>query len=187
MPAAAIHHTDPNAKLTFEATRPDGSALPPWITFDTQTKAFIIIPPKDFQVKMPIMVHAIDEYGNEAKAVFTVNIVRDGLATNNVETLQDTGEGSFTNSDNKQTENQNQENEDVGGEIGRLLESLDELGKHAAPKQDLQPQEKDPATDDNRAGNADFSKQMELAKKDNFANDIDLIYENFSEIMDTIA
>ncbi|MEO1128900.1 MAG: putative Ig domain-containing protein [Planctomycetota bacterium] len=61
--------------LTFEATLADGSALPPWLTFDPVTRTFAGTPGAPDVGAMSIRVTAIDGSGQQASTTFSVNIL----------------------------------------------------------------------------------------------------------------
>ncbi|WP_320173984.1 DUF4347 domain-containing protein [Maridesulfovibrio sp.] len=192
IPAAAIHHTDPNAQLSFEATRPDGSPLPPWITFDTQTKAFMITPPKDVQVKMPIMVKAIDDFGNEAKAVFTIKIVKDGLGSNSIEAgplVEESQQDESSDKAERRLGDGNQRlgegDQDILGEVDRLIESLN--GLQDSESQENEEGEAAGLEDDSHADNSDFSSQMAKAGRKGFFADVALIQEALSKAVNKLG
>jgi hypothetical protein len=73
IPAWSFRHTNPNEQLVFEATRPDGSALPEWLRFNPKLLLFSGIPPKGAHNEV-VMVTATDSYGNQVHAVFTVHV-----------------------------------------------------------------------------------------------------------------
>jgi CshA-type fibril repeat protein len=73
IPSGSFRHTNPNAQLEFEATRPDGSALPNWLQFNPKLLRFSGVPPKG-AYNQEVMVTARDSYGNEVHAIFYVHV-----------------------------------------------------------------------------------------------------------------
>jgi hypothetical protein len=73
IPSWSFRHTNPNAQLEFEATRPDGSPLPNWLRFDPKRLLFSGIPPRGAH-NTEVMVTATDVYGNEVHAIFKVHV-----------------------------------------------------------------------------------------------------------------
>ncbi|MCX7066910.1 MAG: DUF4347 domain-containing protein [Methylococcales bacterium] len=78
IPSWSFRHTNPNAQLEFEATRPDGSALPEWLQFNPKLLRFSGVPPKDAHHE-EVMVTARDAYGNEVHAIFYVHVNKESL------------------------------------------------------------------------------------------------------------
>lgn len=77
IPAAAIHHTDPGATIKFVASKSDDTPLPHWISFNAKDRAFLITPPVGAPEEMVLKVKAIDEWGNETEAFFTIKILEE--------------------------------------------------------------------------------------------------------------
>jgi hypothetical protein len=73
VPRWAFRHTDPNEQLEFEASHPDGSALPEWLKFNPKTLRFLGVAPKGAN-DQHVMVTARDTYGNEVHTIFTVHV-----------------------------------------------------------------------------------------------------------------
>lgn len=67
----------PQPNLTFEAKRPDGTALPSWITFNPGDLTFSGTPPLDSYGRLEITIKARDVAGNTAEASFNLLIGRD--------------------------------------------------------------------------------------------------------------
>ena len=59
MPADAFSDVD-SATLTYTATLSDGSALPPWLTFDALTRTFSGTPPANATDTFDLTVAASD-------------------------------------------------------------------------------------------------------------------------------
>jgi hypothetical protein len=76
VPRWSFRHTDPNEQLEFEASHPDGSALPEWLKFNPKTLRFSGLTPKDANDQQ-VMVTARDTYGNEVHTIFTVHVNKD--------------------------------------------------------------------------------------------------------------
>ncbi len=109
IPAAAIHHTDPAAQISFEATLPDGSPLPNWVTFDPSNQTFAVTPPTDAPERITIVVHAYDEQNREAKATFTLKVINNDLEG----AAMDDGTSDSEDSQNVKGDNNQQEQEQV--------------------------------------------------------------------------
>ncbi len=73
IPSWSFRHTNPNAQLEFEATRPDGSSLPEWMQFNPKLLRFSGIPPKGAHNE-EVMVTVRDSFGNEVHAIFSVHV-----------------------------------------------------------------------------------------------------------------
>jgi hypothetical protein len=73
VPRWAFQHSNPSEHLKFEATKPDGSSLPKWLTFDPYNLKFSGIPPQGAKT-IQVMVTVRDSSGNEVKAYFTVTV-----------------------------------------------------------------------------------------------------------------
>ena len=78
IPSWSFRHTNPNAQLEFEATRPDGSALPEWLQFNPKLLRFSGVPPKGAHHE-EVMVTARDVYGNEVHAIFYVHVNKESV------------------------------------------------------------------------------------------------------------
>ena len=65
------------AELAFEAARSDGSPLPEWLSFDTNTATFSGTPPEGVEGVVEIRVVARDADGNEAVAEFRLRLERE--------------------------------------------------------------------------------------------------------------
>ncbi len=78
IPRWSFSHTKPNEQLVFDATYPDGSALPDWLRFNPKLLRFSGIPPKGAHDEQ-VMVTATDSYGNEVHAIFTVHVNKERI------------------------------------------------------------------------------------------------------------
>lgn len=78
IPRWSFSHTKPNEQLVFDATYPDGSALPEWLRFNPKLLRFSGIPPKGAHDEA-VMVTATDSYGNEVHAIFTVHVNKERI------------------------------------------------------------------------------------------------------------
>ena len=78
IPSWSFRHTNPNAQLEFEATRPDGSALPEWLQFNPKLLRFSGVPPKG-AFNEEVMVTARDAHGNEVHAIFYVHVNKESV------------------------------------------------------------------------------------------------------------
>ncbi len=85
IPNGAFIHTNSDEKLSYEATRPDGTALPTWIQFNADKGDFVIDPPEGVYQTMDILVTAKDGKGNKASSSFTIILLDDGPASGPVE------------------------------------------------------------------------------------------------------
>lgn len=65
---------DDDALLTLAATRPDGTALPDWLTFDEMTNTFSGTPPVGSEGTLDVMVTASDPGGLTVSDQFTLTI-----------------------------------------------------------------------------------------------------------------
>jgi Ca2+-binding RTX toxin-like protein len=73
LPAGAFFDVD-DAALTLSATLGDGTALPDWLSFNTETLSFSGIPPINFDGDLSITVTAIDAGNLSASSTFTLDI-----------------------------------------------------------------------------------------------------------------
>lgn len=80
IPSGAFRHTNPNAQLEFEATRPDGTALPEWLIFNPKLLRFSGTPPRGAH-NQEVMVTARDSFGNEVEAIFYVYVNKERVRT----------------------------------------------------------------------------------------------------------
>jgi hypothetical protein len=67
----------PQAQLSYEAKRPDGSSLPSWLTFNPNDLTFSGTPPRGAYGRLEILIRARDVAGNIADANFNILIGRD--------------------------------------------------------------------------------------------------------------
>ncbi|MBK1879382.1 putative Ig domain-containing protein, partial [Pelagicoccus mobilis] len=65
---------DEGAELSFEATQADGSALPAWLEFNSETGTFSGTPENDDVGLLSIEVTAIDESGSSVTETFSIEI-----------------------------------------------------------------------------------------------------------------
>ncbi len=72
VPPDIFRHSNPNENLTYEARRPDGSALPNWLTFDARALTFRGTPPNSARGPVDIVIVAKDTLGNQAEAQFRI-------------------------------------------------------------------------------------------------------------------
>ncbi|KZC98822.1 hypothetical protein AUP43_14735 [Oceanibaculum pacificum] len=75
MPANAFRHTDPAERIAVEATLPDGSALPSYVIFDSDTGTFTVdtdVPREAGVEGIDIRVKGRDTAGNEVSTTFFV-------------------------------------------------------------------------------------------------------------------
>ena len=85
IPNGAFIHTNSNEKISYEATMPDGSALPTWVQFNPDKGDFVIDPPDGVYQTMDILVTAKDGKGNKASSSFTIILLDDGPAAGPIE------------------------------------------------------------------------------------------------------
>ena len=74
LPPNAFVDTQSQQTLTFTATLVDGSPLPAWLAFDTQTRTFAGTPPASSVGTVDIRVSATDVGGLTAQADFTLEV-----------------------------------------------------------------------------------------------------------------
>ena len=74
LPFGMFKHTDPNAKVTVEATLADGRPLPDWLKFDPSSGCFTATPPEGTGGAMDIKVTARDQKGNVVTSQFLLHI-----------------------------------------------------------------------------------------------------------------
>ncbi|MCR6629890.1 MAG: VCBS domain-containing protein [Magnetospirillum sp.] len=72
VPPNIFRHTNPNEPLAFEASRPDGSPLPKWLSFDARNLTFRGVPPDSAKGAVDIVITAKDTKGNKAEAQFRI-------------------------------------------------------------------------------------------------------------------
>ncbi|WP_208852224.1 VCBS domain-containing protein [Roseomonas genomospecies 6] len=77
VPKNIFRHTNPNERLVYQATRPDGSPLPNWLQFDAQNLSFRGAPPTEARGALDIVIVAKDSRGNQAAAQFRVLVTQD--------------------------------------------------------------------------------------------------------------
>ena len=70
LPYDTFTHTKPDAVILLTAKQADGSALPNWVQFDSQSGTFTVNPPAGFNEELKILVTARDQEGREATASF---------------------------------------------------------------------------------------------------------------------
>ncbi|RYY94297.1 MAG: hypothetical protein EOO24_25040, partial [Comamonadaceae bacterium] len=85
VPADAFAHTDPRAVIRLQATREDGSPLPPWMQFDSVTGRLGGVPPPDFEGDLEIRVTARDNQGHEATNRFKLTVGKGAVAQRQVD------------------------------------------------------------------------------------------------------
>jgi len=83
VPRNIFRHSNPGENLNFEAKRPDGSPLPPWLKFDANNLTFSGTPPVGVVGVQDFIVVARDSNGNEVTAQVQINVARD---VENIET-----------------------------------------------------------------------------------------------------
>ena len=74
LPQDAFVHARPDQVVRLSARLADGSPLPAWLQFDAANGSFTGTPPKEFQGEVRISVVARDGTGNEAAALFRLNV-----------------------------------------------------------------------------------------------------------------
>ncbi|QJT08011.1 hypothetical protein E8L03_03300 [Oceanidesulfovibrio marinus] len=76
IPAGTFSDIDQNDTLTYSATRADGSALPEWLQFDSETQTFSGHVPTDAEGSVDIKVFASDGHGDDSYAsdVFSIAV-----------------------------------------------------------------------------------------------------------------
>ena len=72
MPPNLFVDSLPNAHMTFEAKRPDGSPLPSWLTFDPNSLTFYGTPPETAVGRVEVTIVARDIVSNTASASFSI-------------------------------------------------------------------------------------------------------------------
>jgi hypothetical protein len=73
IPQDMFAHTDPNAVVRLEAKLADGSILPSWLSFDSQTGAFRGVAP-DGRAILDLIITAHDDSGREATVSITLEL-----------------------------------------------------------------------------------------------------------------
>jgi hypothetical protein len=81
VPENTFQHTDPDERLSYEATQANGEPLPNWIVFDPETLTFSSTAPVGAEGVYELSVIARDSAGNEAEASFRLVVTRDNEAT----------------------------------------------------------------------------------------------------------
>ncbi|MBT8372261.1 MAG: hypothetical protein KJO34_14945, partial [Deltaproteobacteria bacterium] len=71
IPQGAFQHSDPAETLKYSASLPDGSPLPEFIQFDSQSGSFNVTAPPGV-VNLDIVVTAYDSVGNMASTTFSI-------------------------------------------------------------------------------------------------------------------
>ena len=61
-----------SAKLQVEVSSAAGGELPDWLSFDPVTRKFTGVPPTDYQGQLKLLVTAIDEFGESASDILTL-------------------------------------------------------------------------------------------------------------------
>ncbi|WP_448208324.1 putative Ig domain-containing protein [Azospirillum sp. sgz302134] len=74
VPAGTFQTSNPNARISLQATLSDGSPLPAWLKFDTANGTFNGNPPSEMKATFNIKVIARDDQGAQATTEFRVNI-----------------------------------------------------------------------------------------------------------------
>jgi VCBS repeat-containing protein len=95
IPQASFEHSNPNAKITYDALLADGTDLPSWMEFNSEEGTFRISPPQLPNENFEILVTAQDEEGNEAASTFTLIL----LDENNVAFLDENNNGENNGDD----------------------------------------------------------------------------------------
>jgi Ca2+-binding RTX toxin-like protein len=75
VPADTLADIDAGDSMTYNATLADGSALPPWLTFDTATQTFSGTPTNDDVGSLSLKVTATDASGESASDDFDLTVV----------------------------------------------------------------------------------------------------------------
>jgi hypothetical protein len=73
IPQDLFAHTDPNAVVRLEAQMADGSSLPSWLSFDSQTGTFRGVAP-DGRAILDLVITAHDDSGREATVAITLEL-----------------------------------------------------------------------------------------------------------------
>jgi VCBS repeat-containing protein len=74
LPADAFVHSRPDQIVRLVARQADGRPLPAWLQFDADNGSFSGSPPADFRGELRISIVARDGTGNEAAALFRLNV-----------------------------------------------------------------------------------------------------------------
>ncbi|HLA36127.1 MAG TPA: putative Ig domain-containing protein, partial [Rhodocyclaceae bacterium] len=74
LPPGLFRHTNSDAKVTVEALRADGQALPNWLKFDAATGKFAGAPPADARGVIDVRVTARDNEGRQVSTEFRIRI-----------------------------------------------------------------------------------------------------------------
>jgi hypothetical protein len=77
VPKNVFRHTNPEERLVYQATKPDGSPLPNWLEFDGQNLTFRGTPPASVRGAVDVVVIAKDSRGNQAAAQFRITVTQD--------------------------------------------------------------------------------------------------------------
>ena len=77
VPPNIFRSANPDTPLVFEAKRPDGSSIPPWLSFDARTLTLKGVPPNEARGAHDVVIIAKDTHGNEAKATFRILVGKD--------------------------------------------------------------------------------------------------------------
>ena len=74
VPYDAFAHSDPNERISLSASQSDGTKLPGWVQFDSNSGKFEFNAPPDYQGELKIKVTARDTKGNEVNTLFRFTI-----------------------------------------------------------------------------------------------------------------
>ena len=74
IPATAFTDADNSAEsaLTIQLTDQSGGSVPQWLSYDQETQTISGVPPENFQGQLKLLVTAIDEFGQSASDVLTL-------------------------------------------------------------------------------------------------------------------